>query len=37
MKDKSSFIAIGVTHMLPFKNNLKDLLEAEGYTISLVK
>lgn len=37
MKHKSSFIAIGVTHMLPFKNNLKDLLEAEGYTIALVK
>ncbi|MGK0414690.1 MAG: hypothetical protein ACJA1B_002918 [Polaribacter sp.] len=37
MKDKSSFIAIGVTHMLPFKNNLKDLLETEGYTITLVK
>ncbi|NAS32368.1 hypothetical protein GTQ40_15395 [Flavobacteriaceae bacterium R38] len=37
MKDKSSFIAIGLTHMLPFKDNLKDLLEAEGYQVTLVK
>jgi len=37
MQQKSSFIAIGLTHMLPFKNNLKELLETSGYTVALVK
>jgi len=37
MFDKSSFITVGLTHMLPFEGNLKSLLENKGYEVTLIK